>query len=248
MTTEISPAASPSAVASTPAGSAGSRESVPVSARGDFTPAQLEKIAQWKIEDGTMTAEEAQASLADARAESAAADAADTRPPAPETPGDTPRDPTAEISDEDLASINQMSPPAAANEFVIPPIDGGNVTPEVVAADKQSRDWLTAAEFDKANGSFVAAEIARFAPEWEAMGDVDRQLCERKCRAQLDRLWGASGPSKLALAQRFVNDIDVKQPGLLDFLANSGAGNNPAVILKVAEAASVYYARRRKGA
>lgn len=49
--------------------------------------------------------------------------------------------------------------------------------------------------------------------------------------ASLEKKWGAETSSRIAIAQRVLNELDRKVPGLADSLVNTGAANNADLII-----------------
>lgn len=176
---------------------------------GDFTPDQLAQMAQWAVEDGSMTREQADTAL--------------------KSDGVQPQPAPSEI-DAHLTEIGFA--PAKPEEFRLPPMLGedGRMTPELAAVDKAARGWLSAGRFDAAIGNALAAEANRVGERWQAMNDAQRELYQRTERAKLDRLWGQDAEKNLKLARQLVQEIEAKAPGIVAFLVETGAGNSSFVI------------------
>lgn len=61
----------------------------------------------------------------------------------------------------------------------------------------------------------------------------DREVTIRNTNAAMTRLWGNKAASNIELANRFLDYVESRQPGVLAYLDASGAANDPAVIAAV---------------
>jgi hypothetical protein len=146
-------------------------------------------------------------------------------------PAPTAADPIAEhLTAEGFA-------PAQAKDFHLPPMlkDGESFTPELQQADATMRGWLEGAMFTREIGSSLAAEVEKVARTQMNADDATREIYARGQRAALERVWGPEKTAeRIALAQKLVRELDAKQPGLIRFMNDTGAGNCAFVIAQIA--------------
>jgi hypothetical protein len=200
----------------------------PASAEGPqtappFSAEQLHQMAQWEIDAGRLTREQADAMLG----------ADGVKPRQAQAVG-----PTA-------AEIDAAFTPAEPHQYQLPPLAGDDVSnAALLAYNKTAREWLHTARFDRERGSSLANEIARTAEATKRMADSDREIHRRTELSKLERLWGDQTQSKIKLARQLVRELEEKTPGLVDLLAESGAGNNSLVIKMLAEQAELLAGRQ----
>jgi hypothetical protein len=194
---------------------------------GDFTPAQLQTMADDLVKRGRLTREQADEML---RADGAAL-------PEPEQ-GLSP----------EAAAIDRAFPPARPQDYQMPEYSrpGEGLTPEESKFDAMARGWLADARFTREIGSSLAREIAREAQAHEAKTESQRELYRRSTEALLQRMWGDQYDERVSLARTLVRELDARKPGLLAVLEHSGAGNNPRVIAALASQAERLLMRRAK--
>lgn len=198
-------------------------DAAPVVRSGDFTPAELQTMAQWAIADGRMTPEQASEALA---LDGVAMDS------------------KASPIDAHLAA-NGM-PPASERDFDIPPLaaPGAEYGPAERAFDGQVRNYLAAGKFDRERGSSLAKAVADVAAKMTDADPGTAELYRRTEEAKLQRLWGDQYPAKRDMARRFVAEIEAKQPGLVALLEASRAGDSAMVISAIAYQAELLAARK----
>jgi len=122
--------------------------------------------------------------------------------------------------------------------------EGEDYGPQQFEAGKLARSWLADARLPREIGSRIAQEAARSATLLKTMTPEAREIWTRGQRETIDRTLGAAASQKLALAQRLIQELETKSPGVVAFLEASGAGNAAAVVVQVAEHATRLAARR----
>lgn len=149
-------------------------------------------------------------------------------------------DPNEPTMNEETATLDKaiQAFPVADNpeqynltEYPVDASDGDEVGAHEF--DVWRRSALHAAGFPRdMAGSVVAACVAaekRFANETPA----DRELTILNTHAELARLWGDRTQTNLDLANKFLDYVEAKSPGVLAYLDASGAANDIAVIAAV---------------
>src|SRR5262245_30608251 len=120
-----------------------------------FTADQLQQMAQWGVDAGRLTREQADTML--------------------KADGVTPQQPQA-LSPE-AAEIDAAFPRAEPHQYELPPLAGDDVSnTTLLAYNKTAREWLHTARFDRGRGGSLANEIARTAEKTKDMTDNDREL------------------------------------------------------------------------
>lgn len=192
---------------------------------GDFSPDQLGQMAQWEVESGRLTREQADAMLT--------VDGA----PLLTAPATGP-----------AAELDAQFPPAKAHEYDFPlyGAPGERLTPEQREFDTKARGWLTEARFPKGIGSSLAKEIAREGERSANLSEAERTLYGKSQMLRLEKTWGAETQKRVSLARQLVRDLDKKSPGLVDFLERTNAGNNAQVIAMFAAQAERLFMRQGK--
>lgn len=191
-----------------------------------FTPAQLQQMAQWSIEDGHMTAEQAATALAVDGI--GAADTLNAPKPAPTTPE---------------ASLYAGARP---EEYQMAPLttDGSEYGVNERVFDNMARGWLSEAGLPRGLGNALIAEVDKVSSKWLDMNDTQRQLYEREQQALLAQMWGENMPANIAKVQNLIEQVNSKQAGLADFLAITGASKSAAVMAWLAGHADTLAALR----
>jgi predicted nucleic acid-binding protein len=211
----------PAAPDAAPAGSGGGD----ISANDGFTPEVQQLLARWLVEDGHATQEQVDAMLN--------ADGID---------------PIVEDNrTEEAKAIDAAFPPAKPEDYRMPRFatDADSVQ-DIMRVEEASRAWLAEARFTREIGSFVAGEVARTAERFQRMDDTERQLWTQEQRVAVERLLGPDHERRLALGRQLIQEIEAKRPGLVRLLEDSGAGNNPSVVLNVVLQAERLAARLSK--
>jgi hypothetical protein len=150
----------------------------------------------------------------------------------------------------EVAMAEALEHGARPEEYRLPRLmePGAQLTPEVVAFDKQAREWLAEAGLPREIGTFVATEVAKVA---EATKDATEAQCtayRMEQEGQLRRMWGSDFDRKVALARQLVAQVEAKRPGIVEYLEATRAGDCAAVVAQLALAAERLTARnKRKG-
>jgi hypothetical protein len=143
-------------------------------------------------------------------------------------------------------AAEEMPPAAKAEDFALPAITDAT-TKELTQIRETTTAWLTAGEFTKETGNYLAREAATLAPKYEAMTPDERQTFADKQTAMLQKVWGDKTQENIRLAKQLVREIAAtpRGAGVVDFLERSGAGNSANVILQLAGHARRLQARRQ---
>ena len=92
--------------------------------------------------------------------------------------------------------------------------------------------------------SSLAKQVGEVVAKTAQMNEVDREIWARTEFAQIERVWGDKTGEKLALARQLVLEIERKQPGLVDYLNATGAGDSAMVIMQLGNQAELLQAKR----
>lgn len=121
-----------------------------------------------------------------------------------------------------------------------------------------ARTWLHTAGVPKAEGEYLLESALKDGRALVQMNAADRETYKASQVEKLQRLWGNDYDTRLAEAQAYGREVDAKvqaawrrahlgqpnagePPSLIDYLEDTGLGNNYAVVAQFAELA------RRKG-
>ena len=151
-------------------------------------------------------------------------------------------------SDPMAAHLEQYgTPPAKAADFELPsgvfPADMSDK--DAMAAGNGVREIMAAARLPKATGDFLARTVVELEPVWNGMDDTARELYKRESEARLKTIWKEAYAENLSLVRQLVNEIGKKHPAVRDLMDETGAGNNVAVLVKLAEHARILDQRVR---
>lgn len=199
----------------------------PTNVSDGFTDKQQIKMAEWAVEDGSLTRNQANQILVDNNLPPIAIDEVSPNPVA--------------------AEIDHHFPPGKPHEYQIPPL-GSSTEPmtakEIAAASSVVRSWLGDARFTKEIGSSVAREVQRVERQFERMDNSEKADWKQAQVMQLKRLWKDGFNQKVNLARKLVNELEHKQPGLKHVLEVTGAGDSAMVIAQFALQAERLYRRK----
>lgn len=192
-----------------------------------FSPEQSRQMAEWAVEDGTLTREEADAMLQ-----------ADGLDPLTTESGAEPGSVKAQI--------DEAFPPAEAQEFDLPPLvdDSTPYTKETRQFDELRRQWLVDARFPKGIGESVMKHAHDSMENYNTLDDDAKELQKRVELERTREHFGDDADEMLALAAQLVEEIDKAHPGLIGFLEATGAGNNRFVVAQFALQAKRLYDRQ----
>lgn len=135
-------------------------------------------------------------------------------------------------------------PPAKAHELTLPKFPGANeASPaDLLAMDRQVRDIVTQAKLPLGIGNYLVGEIAKGAEVYGSLDAASRDRLQHQARAELQRVWGAETQEMLEGASDLAHELERRCPGFFDLMDRTGAGDNPRVIVQLAE-----HARRLRG-
>lgn len=192
-----------------------------------FTPAQERKLAEWAVEDGTLSREEANDAL--------------------RASGLDPLDAPANVDPDSAAGqIDAAFPPAEPNDYELPPlIDEGEPYDEnVQALDEARRQWLAAARLPKGIGESIVRHIHESAANYRTLDQDARQLQYETEIARVREHFGDDADRMIGLAAKLTDEIDAVYPGLKKVLEDTGAANSRYVVIQLALQADRLAARR----
>jgi hypothetical protein len=137
---------------------------------------------------------------------------------------------TADGVDNAAPNLLDGFEPARVGQYETPrPVSGFD--PEGQSRDTKLRGWLAGMKFPQGHGSHLVHEITRAGAQFKDMTEPARKLWARSETIRLENLWGAQAQEKIKLAQQLVREIEAKQPGFVELLEESGAGNSADVIV-----------------
>ncbi len=192
----------------------------------EFSSSQLTRMAEWEVEAGRLTREEANRMLA--------ADGA----PLIQKPID-PNSPEA--------YVDSIMPPAEPKQFTMPQMNFDDPTGEEARnMDKFARSILSDARFTREIGNFVAEEVARSSTKFESMSEAERMGYKSEQLSMLRNIWKGDLSRKLGIARSFVNHLEAMNPGFKNLLDTTGAGDNAMIIAKFVMQAELMLERQRK--
>jgi len=88
-----------------------------------------------------------------------------------------------------------------------------------------------------------AATILREAPTLAGFNPAQHEEYRVRTEQKLNRIYGASTLERLADAQRLINEVEAKRPGLKTWLSETGLGNNFNAVYQAAELARRKYGK-----
>lgn len=193
---------------------------------GGFTAAQQRQLAEWAVEDGTLTPEEADTALRDA--------------------GLDPLTPAAADPDSPAGAIDRGFPPASPTDYQLPPLvsEGEAYTPEIQKFDQARRDWLSTGRFPKGIGEAIMRAAHGGAENFAALSDEARELQHRAEFERVRRHFGDDADRMVSLAQQLTEEIEAKHPGFKAWLDETGASSSSFVTIQMALQAARLYDRQ----
>jgi hypothetical protein len=110
----------------------------------------------------------------------------------------------------------------------------GGYGPDAQRLDRDIRDVLAGAGFDRGQGSFLISEIHRNADAWHKMEAPARELYKAEQRALLQRIWGSDFEKNSAETLAFIDHLDKQHNGKVwDWLARTGGAANAAALVQI---------------
>lgn len=213
----------------------------------DLTPAEIQQMANWAVEDGSLSREQADAML---KGESA--------PPGSPANADQPEPTVAYAEDIPGLPVPDLSDPAMAAEhaaYMDIPAEGkpyefdygtGEIDPKFVNEAQglcramELPQWLakyTSKQYVKAESALKAGRLTQ----------ADIELAHSKAEFQLRGLWGDQYEAKVRAAQSTIRHLPAdKQARVVDILSVTGLGNDPLLISHLATLAQHRAARKGK--
>jgi hypothetical protein len=191
-----------------------------------YSTAQQQQMAQWEVDAGRLSLEEANELLKNNNVE--------------------PIFRHKEAPNPTAAAIDKDFPPAQPNEFKIPQLgDAENPASiqEIKAVSTAVRDWMSTARFPKELGNYVIKEVTRVDKDYAKMTPDEQASWSQKQQSILRKMWGSEYKQKLAFANKLVKELDQKRPGLIKLLDQTGAGDSAAVVAQFALQAERLYFR-----
>ncbi|MCR4346498.1 MAG: hypothetical protein NUV55_04760 [Sulfuricaulis sp.] len=146
----------------------------------------------------------------------------------------------------DSAAPAELGFEPARPEHYIFPKPAGEMTPKDRQADMQLRNWLAGAKFPRDVGSSLAAEARKVIDAHSKMDDNQKEFYKRDQAFKLQSLWKDKFSERMNLARQLLTELDAKQPGILDFIDQSGLGNSAMIINLVSAQAERLSMRKRK--
>lgn len=215
---------SPGNTLGTPAAEPGA---IKITTGGTFTPEQLTAMAQDMVTAGKLSRADANEALK-----------TEGLPPLVE--------PSA--AEGDVAELDAAFPAAKSPaEYEMPPLTTSPdqpLTPEMKAFDTSARSWLMAAEVPANIGTSMLKEGDRVAKFYPKMPDGERQAWILGERAKLQKIYCNNLDRKIALGKQLVRELEAKQPGIVEYLERSGAGNSALFGAQLIRTAERLQARR----
>jgi hypothetical protein len=188
-----------------------------------LTADQVRQMTEWAVEDGKLTREQADAALKGQGIEP---------PPQPSE------------SEKHLTEMGYT--PAKATEFNnLPPLlaDRDASVEDIGKAHSQVTGWMTTAKLSREDGNALAYWAADFIPKWSAMPEIDQKVHHQVTLDKLQHKWGGEFDGRVDRVKQLCTEIDKKSPGFLDFLADSGVGNDFSFIVTLSNHAERLYSR-----
>ncbi len=195
---------------------------------GAISNDNFRQAVEWGVQDGHISREQADIQL---RAEGLEPDKSIVPP------------------DEHNTDLFQNFPPAKAHEYEIPRMSGPNdrLTSNEFKQVKEYQKILETAQFDSSLGSVFAAEVKKVSDTYQKMNPSERELWTRSEHVKMTNTFGPETSKKIELAQRLVEDVERKTPGLKAILDSSGASGSAMVMnLLASHAERLLYARGSK--
>jgi hypothetical protein len=113
-----------------------------------------------------------------------------------------------------------------------------------VKADESARTWLAGAEFPRELGNSLITTIERVAHTTKGMTPNQLEAYGQAEYAKLERAYGPTLEEKLSAANRMVQALEAKRPGLNSFLQSKGIGDNELVVAQLIGQSERWHARR----
>ena len=178
-----------------------------------FTADQQRQMANWMVEDGVLTREQADEAL---RNDGVAAMPA---------------------VDPDVQGLTAIGfPPATEREVKVPLIVGedGLQGPQHKETDASIRGWRLASGLPAPILNSVIKNADTFLQRLQDMTDAQRELNAASEKAKLEKLFGADTKARIEDARRVVREIEAKKPGFTAWLDTTGLGDSHELITQLA--------------
>lgn len=177
---------------------------------GGGTADQHQQMLQWKVEEGRLTLEEANRMLAGNGIAPIAQ---------PET------------NPEIIAHDQEFPRASSPTEYRIPPLaeHGKEYSEQDHKLNLQIRSWLHYSRFSAEAGSSLAERIGSVAKQTQAMDHVDYKVWKIGQERHLQGIYGPDYAKKMALGGQLLSELEKSSPGIVQFLEQSGAGNDALI-------------------
>jgi hypothetical protein len=161
----------------------------------------------------------------------------------------------AEAQTAAAAEIDKAFPPAQAHELQLPRLGEIAAQAGIQASDQKIHDvaikihgWALEMKAPAGVTNFVFDQAAKVDRHWNSLTDAGQANYIAEQKAILGRMFGAELPQKLALAKQLVRELDAKPAGkgFMDFMTETGAGNNAAIIAQIISHAERRLARIKR--
>jgi hypothetical protein len=110
--------------------------------------------------------------------------------------------------------------------------------------DQSARTWVSVAGFPRDVGNNLVSAIAKVAQQTQHMTPAELEQYGADEFVKLERAHGHALEERLQAAGRMVHDLDLKTPGLKNFLKSCGLGDNALIANMLIAHAAIYHARR----
>jgi hypothetical protein len=167
-------------------------------------------------------------------------------PPAPEpvaAPDPHARTMTIERMTPHERQIHQdiFEPPEDPSRYTIQ--HGRELSDDERTLDGTIRGWMKDGGLPVSDGNFLAEVALKVGPQLAAMNVGERETYRMKTEQKLRNFWRDDTPTRLADAQRLVNEVEAGRPGIKAWLEASGLGDSFEVIAQIGEIAKRRYAK-----
>ena len=108
---------------------------------------------------------------------------------------------------------------------------------QYIAFDGMARGWLTAMELDSQTGSSLADLAESQARHWASKAPAERQAAPDEAIRVLREVWGPDFETNAALVRQYVQYVEDRSPGIVDYLYATGLDSDPVLLNQLVEIA-----------
>ena len=145
--------------------------------------------------------------------------------------------------------IDDHSPPAKETDYCIRFYPAGQepaaMPLELKELDGQARVWLASAEFPRELGNSLISTIEQVGRTTKGMTPNQLEAYGHAEYAKLERAYGPALEEKLSQANRMVQALEAKRPGLNRLLQSKGIGDSALVVNQLIAQSERYHTRRK---